>query len=190
MEHLGNKVTFRVDEIELYEVSLDGTLTITLKQDVRTDPAHNLEDQNMPKINGAGVPSYEGHEGVVQSASGLQYNVDPADGNVVGGFQTGPANATHLNAGAGDPRERDDSDGEDRSEVYGREVGLVTEKRDEDNDTRTDEQRAEDEAAGNERETNIERAKGETAEGEHKDEADKPTPLEAARARGRAAAKK
>lgn len=91
MEHLGNKVTFAADEIDTYGIGLDGALTITLKHDVRTDPSQNMES-DMPKISADGIPSYEGHEGAVQSASGLLYDVatdkpDPIgslDGRVVG----------------------------------------------------------------------------------------------------------
>jgi hypothetical protein len=91
MEHLGNKVTFAADEVDTYGVGLDGALTVTLKHDVRTDPSQNMES-DMPKISADGIPSYEGHEGAVQSASGLLYDVatdkpDPIgslDGRVVG----------------------------------------------------------------------------------------------------------
>lgn len=140
MEHLGNKVTFAADEVETYGVGLDGALTVTLKQDARTDTAYNPEDQDMPKINANGIPSYEGHEGTVQSASGLLYDVDPSAGEPVGGYATGPVNATNPHAGATDARDEDD---ERKQELRGREVGLVTPLED-------DDKQAEDRTLGDE----------------------------------------
>lgn len=45
----------------------------------------------MPKINGSSIPSYEGHEGVVENAHGQLFNVDPTkdlDGRDTDGNKT------------------------------------------------------------------------------------------------------
>ncbi len=45
MEILGNKMSFTAEEVETYGIDNDGTLTITLKEDLRANTALHWDEQ-------------------------------------------------------------------------------------------------------------------------------------------------
>jgi len=79
----------------------------------------------MPKINSAGVPSYDGHQGEVTNAVGEQFNVDPTrdlNGEHAEGYESKPVEEFEETPAPGvagpiteltgdeDDEERDDTD--------------------------------------------------------------------------------